>query len=65
MTEDFTYELLEEFARKVVNGDLESYIKSEPIPEQTGDVKIVVGKNFEDIVNDNTKDVLIEFYAPW
>ena len=28
-------------------------------------IKVVVGKNFADIVNDDTKDVLIEFYAPW
>ena len=27
--------------------------------------KVVVGKNFADIVNDESKDVLIEFYAPW
>lgn len=27
--------------------------------------KVVVGKNFDEIVNDDTKDVLIEFYAPW
>ena len=65
MLEDFTFEVLEDFARKVASGDLEQYIKSQPIPEQTGDVKVVVGKNFNDIVNDNTKDVLIEFYAPW
>ena len=25
----------------------------------------VVGKNFDEIVNDEGKDVLIEFYAPW
>ena len=24
-----------------------------------------MGRNFEEIVNDETKDVLIEFYAPW
>ncbi|CAF0757481.1 unnamed protein product [Rotaria sp. Silwood1] len=65
MLEDFTFELLEDFARKVVNDDLEPYIKSQPIPEQTGDVKVVVGKNFNEIVNDKSKDVLIEFYAPW
>ena len=27
--------------------------------------QVVVGKNFDDIVNDPDKDVLIEFYAPW
>ena len=27
--------------------------------------QVVVGKNFNDIVNDESKDVLIEFYAPW
>ncbi len=27
--------------------------------------QVVVGKNFDEIVNDETKDVLIEFYAPW
>lgn len=25
----------------------------------------MVAENFDDIVNDETKDVLIEFYAPW
>ncbi len=24
-----------------------------------------MGRNFEEIVNDEEKDVLIEFYAPW
>lgn len=61
----FSFETLEEFARKVAAGDLEPYLKSQPVPEQTDDVKVVVAKNFDEIVNDNTKDVLIEFYAPW
>ena len=26
---------------------------------------MLVAKNFDEIVNDETKDVLIEFYAPW
>ncbi|CAF1051642.1 unnamed protein product [Adineta steineri] len=65
MSEDFSYEALEEFARKLVKGDIEPYLKSAAVPEQTEDVKVVVAKNFDEIVNDNTKDVLIEFYAPW
>ena len=27
--------------------------------------QVVVAENFDEIVNDPTKDVLIEFYAPW
>ncbi|CAF4417314.1 unnamed protein product, partial [Adineta steineri] len=65
MTEDFSYEALEDFARKVAKGELEAYLKSQAVPEQTEDVKVIVGRNFDDIVNDETKDVLIEFYAPW
>ena len=30
-----------------------------------GDVVVVVGKNFEQVVMDETKDVLLEVYAPW
>uniref|UniRef100_A0A8C0JQ46 Protein disulfide-isomerase A3 n=1 Tax=Canis lupus dingo TaxID=286419 RepID=A0A8C0JQ46_CANLU len=28
-------------------------------------VKVVVAENFDEIVNNENKDVLIEFYAPW
>ena len=63
MEGDFTCERLEEFVRKMANGDLKPFIKSQPIPEQTDDVKIVVGKTFDEIVNDEKKDVLIEFYG--
>ncbi|KAE8618062.1 hypothetical protein XENTR_v10009261 [Xenopus tropicalis] len=42
------------------------YMKSEAIPESNdGPVKVVVAENFDEIVNDDSKDVLIEFYAPW
>ncbi|CAF2388384.1 unnamed protein product [Rotaria sp. Silwood2] len=65
MSEDFSFEAVETFARKLAAGELEPYLKSQPIPEQTEDVKVIVAKNFDEIVNDNSKDVLIEFYAPW
>jgi len=49
-----------------LGGKLEPYIKSEPIPvPNDDDVKVVVAKNYEQIVNDPTKDVLLEAYAPW
>jgi len=65
MPGDFSFEALEDFARKLVKGGLEPFLKSQPVPEQKEDVKVVVAKNFDEIVNDESKDVLIEFYAPW
>ncbi|KAF4587668.1 protein disulfide isomerase [Ophiocordyceps camponoti-floridani] len=54
------------FVADFVAGKIEPSIKSEPIPEkQEGPVTVVVAKNYEKIVNDEDKDVLLEFYAPW
>jgi protein disulfide-isomerase A1 len=33
--------------------------------QNEGDVKIVVGKNLDQIVLDESKDALLEIYAPW
>ncbi len=65
MKGNFSDETLEELERQIDDRKLEPYLKSQAIPEQTGNVKVVVAKNFDEIVNDNSKDVLIEFYAPW
>jgi len=61
-----TLEAIHEFVQQFIDGAVEPSIKSEPIPEtQEGPVQIVVAKNYDDIVLNNEKDVLIEFYAPW
>jgi len=68
MTDVFSMDTFEKFIKDVQDGNVEPYLKSEPIPEdndEPGKVKVVVAKNFDEIVNDETKDVLIEFYAPW
>lgn len=66
MTDKFAVDTLEKFVNEYKEGGLKPFIKSEPVPENNdGPVKVVVGENFDDIVNDPTKDVLIEFYAPW
>jgi protein disulfide-isomerase A1 len=54
------------FVDDFLAGKVEPSIKSEPIPEtQEGPVTVVVAKNYEDVVINNDKDVLVEFYAPW
>jgi len=56
---------LDKFFDDFSEGKLSAHVRSEKIPKDDGPVKTVVGKNFEAVVNDPTKDVLIEFYAPW
>ncbi|CAO2656177.1 Nn.00g049800.m01.CDS01 [Neocucurbitaria sp. VM-36] len=54
------------FVEDFLAGKVEPSVKSEPIPEsQDGPVAVIVAKNYKDIVIDNDKDVLVEFYAPW
>lgn len=49
------------------SGKAEKYIKSQSVPEYQipGQAFVVVGRTFESVVMDPTKDVLLEFYAPW
>ncbi|KAK5663395.1 hypothetical protein OQA88_3824 [Cercophora sp. LCS_1] len=61
-----THDAIKAFVDDFVAGKIEPSIKSEPIPESNdGPVAVVVAKNYNDIVLDDNKDVLIEFYAPW
>lgn len=59
-------ETLQKHFAGIVSGDIKPLFKSEPIPESNdGPVVTVVGDTFEKIVLDPSKDVLMEFYAPW
>jgi protein disulfide-isomerase A1 len=63
---EITHDSIAKFVEEFSTGKIEPSIKSEPIPEtQEGPVTVVVAKSYNDIVLDDTKDVLIEFYAPW
>merc|ERR1712088_601169 len=54
------------FVDGVLDGSIERHLKSEDVPDNTDNaVKVVVGKNFDEVVLDTTKNVLVEFYAPW
>ncbi|KAI0200158.1 protein disulfide-isomerase [Astrocystis sublimbata] len=64
--EEINVKTIGKFVEDFSAGKIEPSLKSEPIPEtQEGATTVVVGKSYEDIVLDDTKDVLIEFYAPW
>jgi protein disulfide-isomerase A1 len=58
---------IESFLTKAMAGELTPTLKSEEAsPEDTaGDVIVVKGTTFKELVIDNDKDVMVEFYAPW
>merc|ERR1711874_567898 len=66
MTEEFSMETLKDFLTQLEAGNVEPWIKSEPVPDNSANnVKVAVAKNFEELVTNSEKDVLVEFYAPW
>ncbi len=62
-----TDEDVRSFVEDFFAGKLEPTLKSEEIPEDWDKepVKVLVGKNFDEIALDKEKDVFVEFYAPW
>merc|ERR1719369_758982 len=64
---DLTAESLGHLCQEVVDGTAKPYYRSEEIPEDWDKepVKVLVGKNFESVALDPTKNVFVEFYAPW
>ena len=45
---------------------MKPFTKGQPIPETNDEnVKVVVTDSWKSIVLDETKDVLVKFYAPW
>ena len=64
--EDITTESLTTFINDFKAGTLPLFLKSDPVPATNDEpVKIVVGTEWESIVGDTTKDVLVKYYAPW
>jgi len=65
--DEMTTENLEATIEKFLAGELKQNLLSQDLPEDWDKepVKVLVSSNFDAIVFDKTKDVLVEFYAPW
>jgi len=54
------------FYQTIEDGTAESFLKTEDIPVSNDEpVKVVVGKQFKELVFQADRDVLLEVYAPW
>ncbi|PIO70971.1 protein disulfide-isomerase domain protein [Teladorsagia circumcincta] len=59
-------ENFEEFMEKISTGKAKPNITSAPVPiNNKAPVRILVALNFDQVVGDESKDVLIEFYTPF
>jgi len=63
---DLSVDALKKFIEDFKAGKLEPFLKSEDIPKENNEpVKVIVGRQFNEIVNNNENDVFVEYYAPW
>jgi len=63
---DMSAENMVQFFEDFQGGNLQSHLKSEPVPEsQDAPVFQLVGLNWEEVVMNKQHDVLVKYYAPW
>ena len=67
LDQEITKDSLLNFYRNWKTNSLRPYFKSQSLPRTPYDknIRVLVANNFQEVVLDRNKDVLVEFYAPW
>jgi len=61
-----TTESVAAFVESFTKGELVPHVRSqEPPASNDGNVKVIVGKTYDELVINNEKDVFVMFHAPW
>ena len=61
--DEINYENIMKFYQLWKENKLKAYLKSGPVVQEEGMIKELTGDNFESIVYDKTKDVLVLYYS--
>lgn len=66
-TPELSPENIKSFVQDFLDGKLKQHLLSQDLPDDWDKtpVKTLVSTNFDDVVFNKDKDVLVEFYAPW
>lgn len=66
-TTDLSAEKINEFVQSFLDGKVKQHLLSQDLPEDWDKepVKVLVATKFDEVAFDKSKDVLVEFYAPW
>lgn len=64
---DISEDSVRSFVSGVLEGKIKQHLLSQELPEDWDKtpVKTLVSTNFDNVALDKSKDVLVEFYAPW